>query len=127
MHSETDIIAKAWLTIEVCNLVLVNDNLKVDKIFLIGSYASGKQTLHSDLDFLIQLRGGLRQGQYYPSWQQIEAIQIKLGRRTHVVFGTQEAAERLHQTHKNEVKNYKYREIPQGGTLAYTRSSILSQ
>lgn len=128
--TETDIIAKAWLTIEVVNLVLFKDDQQVDKIFLIGSYASGKADSRSDIDFLIQLKGGKRPGQYYTSWKKIEEIHSKLGtRRIHVIFGTEIAAQRLHERHKNEDKNYTYKEINQGRIInvSNSRRTLLPQ
>jgi predicted nucleotidyltransferase len=127
VFNQSEIIAKSWLTAEVVNLVLLPEQRSVDRIFLIGSYASGKENHRSDLDFLIQLKGG-RSGQYYVTWKQAEEIQKQVGPRIHVVFGTYEAAERLHQKHKNEDKNYAYKEITQGRLHnAYTYRPLLSQ
>lgn len=128
MFSEADIVAKAWLTIEVVNLVLIDEGRTVDKIFLIGSYANGTQNHSSDLDFLVQLKGGSRPGLYYVNWDQANIIKRKLGNRIHVIFGTELAAQRLHDKHKSEVKNYRYKEISQGRIInAYSYSSNLTQ
>jgi len=118
MFSETQIIAKSWLVKEVCNLVLLPYQLSVDKIFLIGSYANGNATNRSDLDYLVQLKGGTRLGQYYPAWKDILAIQKQLGNRVHVIFGREEAQKSLLQKHGK-----KYREIPQGGIYGVTCGS----
>src|SRR6266567_12888 len=109
MFTNTDIIAKAWLTIEIVNLELFSDKLSVDKIFLIGSYANGTMTSRSDIDFLVQLKGGTKVGEYYPTWKKIDLIQEKLGPRVHVIFGREEAQKSLMEKH-----NKKYREISQG-------------
>ena len=110
MYTETDIIAKAWLATEIVNLVLFNDRLSVEKVFLIGSYANGNPNSRSDIDFLIQLKGGTRPGQYYPTWKQIEEIHAKLDtRRVHVIFGREETQKSLFEKH-----NKKYKEIFQG-------------
>lgn len=127
LFNESDIIAKAWLTKEVVNLVLAKDKLEVDKVFLIGSYANKTATSRSDIDFLIQLKGGTRPGQYYTTWENTLDIQKQLGRRVHIIFGTEIAAQRLHEKHKNEIKNYRYREISQGVSSAYPRRPLLSQ
>jgi len=111
MFSEKEIITKAWLCKEITELVLLSKNITVDKIFLIGSYASKKQNEWSDLDFLIQLRG-VKVGKIYPSWDEILEIHAKLNtKRIHVIFGTEEAAKSLWEKHKHEEKNYAFREI----------------
>ena len=116
MWNEKEITAKAWLVREVVTLVLATDQLSVDKIFLIGSYASGKQDEWSDLDFLVQLNGGKKLGWKYPSWQQIKEIHMKMdNKRIHIIFGTKESAEALYQKHKTEKKTYAYRELNLGG------------
>ena len=114
MYSETDVTAKSWLVFEICNLVLESDGLWVDKIFLIGSYASGKQTVMSDLDFLVQLKSSNQWVRVpIPSWEKITEINIKLDNpRIHVIFGSEESARSLHEKHKNEKKDYSYRELP---------------
>lgn len=116
MFTNTDIIGKSWMVIEITNSVLQKEDLVVDKIFLIGSYATNKQTEWSDLDFLIQLKGNKVVGRIYPSWEQIQTIQDKLSPRIHCIFGTEEAQKRL---------NKPYREI-KGVPNANTRSTILS-
>ncbi len=116
MFSQSDIIAKAWLVCEICNQVLVKDNLTVDKIFLIGSYANGNATSRSDIDYLVQLKGFKRPGMYYPSWEQMREIHEKLNTgRIHVIFGTEIAQKSLAEKH-----NKQYREISQGVVNAYT-------
>ena len=125
MYTESDILAKCWKIREVVNLVLFDEKLEVAKMFLIGSYASGRQNEWSDLDILVQLKGGKRIGQTYPSWKQIKEIHTKMkSQRLHIIFGTEEAAKSLHEKNKNYVRNYAYREIHLGGiTNARTYSS----
>ena len=116
LYSDKEIMAKAWLVKECTNLVLMDSELSTDKIFLIGSYASGKQDEWSDLDFLVQLKGGKKIGWKYPTWQQIKDIHMKIeNKRIHVIFGTLESAESLYQKHKTEKKTYAYRELSLGG------------
>lgn len=77
---------------EIVNIAMERSNVSVDKVFLIGSYAAGTPTEWSDLDFLVQLKGG----RMYPTWLQIQEIHEKLdSTRTHVIFGTEEAQESL--------------------------------
>ena len=129
MYSHKDIVARAWLVKEVVNSILLAEQLTVDKIFLIGSYASGKQTEWSDLDFLIQLRGGKQIGKLYPDWKQIREIHAKLDSpRIHVIFGTQSAAESLYQKNKNNSKDYSYKELTLGEIdHAYSYSATITQ
>jgi predicted nucleotidyltransferase len=114
IFTKSQILEKAGLVRDICNIVLFPK--KVEKILLIGSYASGKQTDWSDIDLLIQLpRTEFRIE--YPSWEQIAEIHQKLGtNRVHVIFGTVECAESLHQKHKGKEKDYSYKELSlQGG------------
>jgi predicted nucleotidyltransferase len=128
IFTETDIISKAWLTTEIVNLALMHEHRLVDKIFLIGSYASGTQNNRSDIDFLIQLKGGMRPGLYYVTWEQQQELQRKLGPRIHIIFGTEISAQRLHEKHKNDPKTYVYREISQGRIVyANTHRTLLPQ
>ena len=92
MYSESDINAKAWLVREIVDLVLQKDGLKVDKIFLIGSYAAGKSNDWSDIDYLVQLDKPMR----YPDWYQIQEIHGQMNsERIHIIFGSKEAQESL--------------------------------
>lgn len=112
MYSAKDIIARAWLVKEITNSVLLPDELYVDKIFVVGSYASGKQTPFSDLDFLVQLKGGKQIGIVTPPWKKIQEINRKVNTpKIHIIFGTKEAAESLHKKHMNGPKDYSYREL----------------
>ena len=131
MYSEYDIRSKAWLVVEVCNLVLLPDKLQVDKIFLVGSYASGKANEWSDIDFVVQLKGEidprfpLTKPRLYPIPSRIEEIYTKIdNKRVHVIFGTEQATRSLHQKHKHEKKNYSYRELNLGGIHATAHSTI---
>ena len=125
IFNESHIKSKARLVIDVINLVLTGKE-EVDKIFLIGSYASGKQDESSDIDFLIQLKQPVewyKPRHWYPTWKQIEEIHKRLDtNRIHVIFGSVVAAESLHQKHKYEKKNYAYREITQGELYAPAHS-----
>lgn len=97
MFSESDITAKAWLVREVVNLVLQKNDLKVEKMFLIGSYAAGKPNDYSDIDYLVQLDKPNR----YPTWSQIQEVHGKLNsKRIHVIFGTREAQDSLKTPYK---------------------------
>lgn len=129
MFSKQDITAKAWLVKEVVELILFDDKLSVDKIFLIGSYASGKETPWSDIDFLIQLKGGTQIGHKFPNWKKILEMNQKINnKRIHIIFGTKESAASLHEKHKNDVKDYSFKEITLGGIQnANSYRHILSQ
>ena len=121
MFSQTDITAKAWMVREVVNLVLQKSNLQVDKMYLVGSYARNEQTEYSDLDILVQLRGG----KLYPSWQQIQEIHKNLSNRIHVIFGSGEAQQSMF---KRVGKLYQYRELqlPKGGNDNVTHSTSVT-
>lgn len=133
MYSETDIIARAWMVVEVVNMCM--SPREVDKVFLIGSYAAGNATDWSDLDFLIELKqeqgvlnseGKLVVKNYYPSWDKIKEIHKKIDNtRIHVIFGSEEAAKSLHEKHKHEKKPYIYRELKIGGLNASSHSPDL--
>lgn len=108
MYSEKDILTRAWLVKEIVNIALEKDKLSVDKIFLIGSYATGRATEWSDIDFLVELKGT----RFYPTWVQIQDIHEKLDTsRIHVIFGTEEAQISL----KAKNENMHYRQIPLEG------------
>jgi predicted nucleotidyltransferase len=108
VFDESQIRSKAWIVREIIDLVLQYDNLKVEKICLIGSYAQGRQNEWSDLDFLVQLKAN--KGRLYPTWQQVNLIHNRLGSdRIHIIYGTLEAQESLF---KKEGNRFKYREIP---------------
>lgn len=62
---------------------LLRKGMATDQIFLIGSHAAGKATENSDIDFLVQLRGGL-----YPNWADINYIHRQIPKGVHVIFGT---------------------------------------
>src|SRR4051812_9143535 len=99
MYSETDILAKAWLVKEITDLVLQEEKLTVDKIFLIGSYAYGRPTEWSDLDFLIQVQDNKKSmlRRTYPSLKSMNEVNKKIdNNRIHLIFGTQEAQESLY-------------------------------
>jgi predicted nucleotidyltransferase len=129
MFSKQDIIAKGWLVKEIVDLILFDDLLSVDKIFLIGSYASGKETAWSDIDFLIQLKGGKQIGLLFPSWNKIQEMNTKINnKRIHLIFGTEESAESLHEKHKNDIKNYAYKKLNlEEIQNANSHKSVLSQ
>lgn len=128
IFNETQIKSKAWLVYEVTNLVL--HPIQVDKIFLIGSYASGKQTVYSDLDFLIQLKQPVewyKPRQWFPEKSKIEEIYKKLdSKRIHVIFGTERAAKSLHEKHKYKTKDYSYKEILRGEIYANARTASIA-
>lgn len=107
MFDDTQIRSRAWIVKEVVDYTLLRDNLKVEKMFLVGSYARGEQNDWSDIDFLIQLtnKGGLR----YPTWQQVQYIHQQISSRVHVIFGTEEAQKSLLEKNGNK---YSYKEIP---------------
>ncbi len=118
--SATDIQVKSWLVKEVVNLVLEESGLSVDRIFLVGSYASGRATEKSDIDYLVQLKGGKRP-LTLPSWHQMQEINKRLNnKRIHVIYGWLTAQESLWR--KDPVK-YSYRELKQPEQLA-TESNI---
>lgn len=127
MYSSTDIIARAWMVVEVINMIL--SPRKVDKVFLVGSYASGNATEWSDLDFVIQLDAlpltdeisRIQAKSHYPAWEKVKEIHSKLDtERIHVIFGTEESTKALYDKHKNDKKNYAYKEINLGGLNATT-------
>lgn len=122
MYSNEEIIAKAWLVVDTVNLVLSLDSVSVQKIFLVGSYASNKQTEWSDLDFVVQLRDDLKtihtikRSVIFPTWEKIALINKRIdNKRIHVIFGTETSCKSLHQKHKYEKKDYSYRELNLAG------------
>lgn len=120
MYTDKDIIAKAWLVIEVCKSILSRE---VEKIFLVGSYASGKQDDWSDIDFVVQLKAK-NVWDLYPAINKMDEVNEKLGPRIHVIFGSEGATKSLHQKHKSEEKSYAYKEINLGDNyVPNTRSS----
>jgi len=108
MFDESQIKSKAFLVKEIVDLVMSLDNMKVEKVLLVGSYARGEENEWSDIDFLVQL--SKKDGRLYPTWKQIQLIHKKLGSdRVHVIFGTIEAQASLF---KRKGEKFKYREIP---------------
>src|SRR5208282_3175840 len=86
MYSTAEIRSKAWLVKEVCNLVL-GPEFSVDRIFLVGSYAQNRATDYSDIDYLVQLKGGKRPLSL-PTWTQVQEVNRKIdNKRIHVIFG----------------------------------------
>lgn len=119
MYSKEEIRSKAWLVREAINLVL-HPHQSVDRIFLVGSYASNRANDYSDIDFLVQLKGGKRP-HTYPDWKQMKEIDRKIdNKRIHVIYGTYEAQQSLYQ--KDPVK-YTYKEI----TNAIAHPSVVPQ
>jgi len=109
MFTKTDIIAKAWLLKETVNLVLQEEGLSVERIFLCGSYASGKANSRSDIDFIVQL-----DKKVYPKdiWMSLQEINAKINDRTvHVIFGTESAAKSLKDKNEGKIKSYDYEEV----------------
>jgi predicted nucleotidyltransferase len=94
------------MAMEVVNMILAPVKLSVDRMYIVGSYAQGKQNEWSDLDILIQLKGG----RLYPTWKEKLAIdkQLQLP-RLHLIYGTLQAQESLFKKHGDK---YKYKEIP---------------
>jgi predicted nucleotidyltransferase len=127
IFNEYQIKSKAWLILEVVNLIL--HPVEVSKIFLIGSYASGKQTEYSDLDFLVELIQPVewyKPRQWYPEKTKIDEITKKLdNKRIHVIFGSEQVAKSLHDKYKGKTKDYSYRQIL-GGLNAITRSTSIA-
>lgn len=111
MFNDYQIKSKAKLVVVITNLVL--HPIEVDKIFLIGSYASGKQTVYSDLDFLVQLKQSVewyKPRNWYPEKKQIDEINTKIdSKRIHVIFGSERAAISLHEKNKHKTKDYSYK------------------
>ena len=97
MFSNSDIQAKAWFVREVVNLVMQKNDLHVERIFLIGSYATGKPNDWSDIDYLVQLNKPMK----YPTWQQIQEVHTKLmSDRIHVIFGSEPVQQSLKTPYK---------------------------
>jgi len=108
VYSMVDIKAKSWLVREVVNVVLSDEGLSVDKIYLVGSYASGRANDHSDIDYLVQLKGGKRP-LLYPTWNQMMKIREMVdSKRIHIIYGTLEAQQSL--LRKKGIK-YAFKEI----------------
>jgi predicted nucleotidyltransferase len=106
MFRKEEIISKAWLVKEIIDLEL--HPLQVSRVFLVGSYAQNRATDRSDIDYLIELKGGKRV-LTYPTWKQIQEINRKIdNKRIHCIYGTLEAQQSLYQ--KDPVR-YTYREI----------------
>jgi predicted nucleotidyltransferase len=86
MFSMEDIRSKSNLVRDAVNLVMHNDGISVDKIFLVGSYASGRATDYSDIDYLVLVKGGKRKFTF-PTWNQIQEINSKIdSRRIHCIY-----------------------------------------
>lgn len=108
MFSQFEINSKAILTRDAVDFTLRDLGLSVDRIFLVGSYARGKATEYSDIDYLVQLKGGDRI-LTYPTWKQMQLVMKTIDNtRIHVIYGTLDAQESLRK--KDPVK-YAYSEI----------------
>lgn len=108
MFDESYIKSKAWIVREVVDLIMLPDSMKVEKIFLVGSYAQGRQDEWSDLDFLVQLKPN--NGKLYPNWRQMNIIQERLSSpRIHLIYGQEEAQKSLL---VKKGSKFAYREIP---------------
>lgn len=96
MWTNQQIISLIERVREVVDLVLLKRGFATHRMFLIGSYASGTQTVHSDIDFLVELKGGTWDRGYptYPTWQEIQSVQAQLPKDVHVIFGREVAQQR---------------------------------
>lgn len=88
MYTIQEIKLKSKLVRDVIEEHMSPKKLHVDDIYLIGSYASGRANEYSDIDYLVQLKGGVRE-LTYPDFNDILAIKKKINNeRIHVIFGT---------------------------------------
>jgi predicted nucleotidyltransferase len=94
---------------DIVDFVLNPLGLSVEKMYLVGSYASGRANEYSDIDYLVIMKGGKRE-YTYPEWKQIQEINQRIdNKRIHCIYGTNiEVQESLRK--KNPVK-FAYREI----------------
>jgi len=108
MYTMEEIKIKSKIVIDVVNLILSYKDLSVDRIFLVGSYASGRANDYSDIDYLVQLKGGKRP-LTYPEFNDMLEIRKKLDNpRIHVIYGTQEAQQS--KFNRDPIK-YAYKEL----------------
>lgn len=108
MYSAFEIQSKAQLVRDAVNFVLRDLGMSVDRIFLVGSYAQGRANEYSDIDYLVQLRGGGRPLSY-PNFKQMMIIKKTIDNsRIHVIYGTLDAQESLK---KKDPVRYAYREL----------------
>lgn len=76
--------------------------VKVEKIFVIGSYAVQSAHEDSDLDFLVELDRQYKRK--FPRWTEIMRVQYKLPPKVHVIFGTEQAQQRTGRPYKEITK-----------------------
>lgn len=108
MYSMDDIRVKSKLVRDIVDSVLASKQLSVDRIFLVGSYASNRANEYSDIDYLVELRGG-KHPYTYPEFNEILEINKKINNeRIHLIFGTLEAQQSMQ---KRDAIRYAYKEI----------------
>jgi predicted nucleotidyltransferase len=109
MFSMDDIRMKSNLVRDAVNLVMHDEGISVDKIYLVGSYASGRCNEYSDIDYLVVTKGGKREFTY-PEWNKIQEINRKIdSKRIHCIYAVSiEAQKSLQQ--KDPIK-YAYKEL----------------
>lgn len=91
MLTSKEIHDLADLATQMTNRILrISTEMRVNKIYLVGSYARGDQTDISDIDFLVELRNGT-----FPTWGQMREIHKLLPENMHVIFGTLNAQKSL--------------------------------
>jgi predicted nucleotidyltransferase len=117
MYSKEEIRSKAWLVGAIIELMLYDEGLSIDKIYLVGSYANGRANEYSDIDYLVIVKGGKRV-HTYPTWKKMEEIKMKIdNKRIHVIYGVSlDAQKSLYQ--KDPIK-FAFKEI-EYGTLSST-------
>ena len=93
MFSRQEIIARSELVRDCVNMVLNPQGISVDKIYLVGSYASNRADDRSDIDYLVLVMGGKR-AMTFPNWKEIEEINQKIDNpRIHVIFSVDISAQ----------------------------------
>src|ERR1700722_56613 len=94
---------------DIVDFVLNPLGQSVEKIYLVGSYASGRANEYSDIDYLVIVKGGKREFTY-PEWKQIQEINNRIdNKRIHCIYAVSiEAQESL--CKKNPVK-FAFKEI----------------
>lgn len=108
MYSKEEIKIRSKLVIDAVNCVMTPRELSVDKIFLVGSYASNRANEYSDIDYLVQLKGGKRPLTYPEFRECLKIKELINNSRIHVIYGTLEAQESMK---KRDPIKYAWQEI----------------
>jgi predicted nucleotidyltransferase len=114
VFSREDIRSKSYLVRDAVNFVLHDQGMSVDKIYLVGSYASNRQDDWSDIDYLVVLKGGKR-SQTYPDWKTIQEINRVIdSKRIHCIYAVSLDAQKS--LYQKDPTKYAYQEISNANT-----------